>query len=68
MYNNLKTALRQKGITNKQYGELLGVAEKTVTNKLSGITDFTYPEFKKTCSIFPEYKADYLFAEHLESA
>lgn len=64
MYYNLKNALHQKGITIKQYAEFLGVGEKTVQNKVKGATDFTYPEFKKTCSLlFPEYNADYLFKE-----
>ena len=63
MYDNLRIALRQKGISVKQYAEVLGTGEKTVQNKLTGRTDFTYPEFKKTCALLFEYKADYLFAE-----
>lgn len=64
MFTNLRTALYQKGISMKQYAAFLGVAEKTVQNKIKGITDFTYPEFKQTCSLLlPEYNADYLFAE-----
>lgn len=63
MFNNLKTALHQKGISIKQYAEILGVGEKTAQNKLTGKTDFTYPEFRKTCSLLFEYNADYLFAE-----
>jgi len=64
MYSNLKYVLYQKNIAIKQYAEFLGVSEKTVQNKLQGITDFTYPEFKKTCTLLlPEYNADYLFTE-----
>lgn len=64
MFINLRTALYQKGISIKQYAEFLGVGEKTVQNKLQGRTDFTYPEFRKTCKLlFPEYNADYLFME-----
>lgn len=63
MFRNLKVALDQKNISIKQYAEFLGVGEKTIQNKLKGVTDFTYPEFKKTCTfLFPEYCADYLFA------
>lgn len=63
MYKNLRNALYQKNITIKQYAEFLGVGEKTVQNKLRGITDFTYQEFKKTCNImFPEYNTEFLFA------
>lgn len=69
MYKNLKTALITKGISIKKYAEFLGVTEKTVQNKLKGTRDFTYPEFKNTCTLlFPEYSADYLFAVEDESA
>lgn len=64
MFTNLKNLLHAKGITIKKYAEFLEVNEKTVQNKLNGITDFTYSEFKKTCYfIFPEYKADFIFKE-----
>ena len=41
MFANLRTALQQKGISTKQYAEVLGVEEKTAQNKLIGRTDFT---------------------------
>ena len=63
MFANLRTALQQKGISTKQYAEVLGVEEKTAQNKLIGRTDFTYPEFIKTCALLFEYTADYLFTE-----
>lgn len=63
MFSNLRIALQQKGISIKQYAEVLGVGEKTAQNKLAGRTDFTYPEFKKTCALLFEYNADYLFTE-----
>lgn len=63
MFSNLRTALQQKGVSIKQYAEVLGVGEKTAQNKLAGRTDFTYPEFKKTCALLFEYNADYLFTE-----
>ncbi len=67
MFLNLKNALYKKGISIKQYAEFLEVGEKTVQNKLKGITDFTYLEFKKTCKLLmPEYNADYLFKEETE--
>lgn len=67
MLNNLRTALHRKGISIKQYAEILGVGEKTVQNKLVGKTDFTYPEFRKTCALLFEYNADYLFATEEET-
>jgi hypothetical protein len=64
MFNNLRNALNQNGISIKQYAIFLGIGEKTLQNKLKGITDFTYLEFKKTCIVLlPNYSADYLFAE-----
>lgn len=63
MFDNLRTTLFQKGISMKQYAELLGVGDKTIQNKMTGKTDFTYPEFKKTCTLLSEYNADYLFTE-----
>lgn len=67
MFINLRTALQQKGISVKQYAEILGIGEKTVQNKLTGRTDFTYPEFRKTCTLLFEYNADYLFTEKVEN-
>lgn len=61
MFNNLRVALYRKGISVKQYAEILGVGEKTAQNKLAEKTDFTYPEFRKTCALLFEYNADYLF-------
>lgn len=67
MYSNLQNALHQKGISIKQYADFLGVSEKTAYNKIKGITDFSYPEYKKTCTLlFPEYNANYLFNEKEE--
>ena len=68
MFHNLRMALRQKGISVKQYAEVLGIGEKTVQNKLTGKTDFTYPESRKTCTLLFEYNADYLFAEQVAEA
>lgn len=66
MLTNLKIALSKKNISMKQYAKFLGVGEKTIQNKLNGITDFTYQEFTKTCFLLlPEYNADYLFSENL---
>lgn len=64
MFTNLRTALHLRGITMNQYAGFLGVDEKTVEEKMVGTTDFTYHEFKRTCTLLlPEFKADYLFYE-----
>lgn len=63
MYKNLRDTLTVKRISLKNYAEFLGVSEKTVLNKINEETDFTYPEYKRTCKfLFPEYSPDYLFA------
>jgi transcriptional regulator with XRE-family HTH domain len=68
MYSNLKNVLYRKNIAIKQYANFLGISEKTAQNKLRGITAFTYPEFKRTCTLLlPEYNADYLFATEEEA-
>lgn len=42
--------------------DTLGCSEKTVRNKLSGATDFTFSEVKKIRNIlFPGMEIDYLF-------
>lgn len=64
MLRNLKTALDNKGITMRAYAAVLGVSEKTVQNKINGVTDFTYPEVKKTKKeLLPECDVDYLFKD-----
>lgn len=62
MFDNLKTALQHKGISMKQYAEIFGVGEKTIQNKLMGRTDFTYPEFRKTCTLLLSTMPIYLFS------
>lgn len=62
MYKNLIRILSDKKITMKAYAEFLGVAEKTVQNKIYGRTEFTLNEALKTCDfICPEYKMDFVF-------
>lgn len=65
MYSNLRDVLKQKNISQKEFAEFLGVSEKTAQNKLSGATDFTYPEYRKTCKfLLPEFSPEFLFAEN----
>lgn len=59
---NLKDLLNTKGISIKSYAEFLGVSEKTVQNKINGVSDFLYGEVEKTKRLlFPEYEISYLF-------
>jgi len=43
----LKSVMDSKGISTKEYAALLGMAEKTLYNKLSGSSEFTISEFQK---------------------
>lgn len=64
MFENLRTALQQRGVTLKQYASVLGIGESDVQDKLTGKTYFIYEEVVKTRTLLPEYSADYLFAEN----
>lgn len=71
MYKNLVKILTNKKITMKAYAEFLGIAEKTLQNKVYGRSEFTLGEAIKTCTfICPEYKLDYVFekADIMENA
>lgn len=58
----LRGVLAVKAIAVKDCATLLGIAEKTMHNKLSGRTDFTYGEIRKLKMLLPEYDVDYLMS------
>ena len=61
---NLEKELAGRGITKKAYADFLGVCEKTVHNKLRGVTEFRYWEIRKTAELlFPGLEIQYLFAD-----
>ena len=66
MYRNLMSVLRTKGIANRHLAEVLGISEKSVDNKLKGKTEFTLPEFQKTCILLKEYDGAWLFEKTKE--
>ena len=59
----LKHSLDSKGITVKGCAALLGISEKSMSNKLAGRSDFLYREARKLKSILPEYDVDYLLSD-----
>ena len=62
VFDNLKKELREKPMTYKEFSEFLGISEKSLQNKMSGATEFTYSEIKRTTKyIFPTVKVSYLF-------
>lgn len=63
MLYNLANALRTKKITQSAVARTLGVTDKTLTNKLNGVTSFTvYEAFIINKNFLPEFTMDYLFA------
>lgn len=68
MFNNLRNELQAKNISLVAYSRLLGITEKSVQNKLNGVTEFTLSEIKATLNVLPEFKLDYLFAVDEKSA
>lgn len=62
MFENLRRAVTDKPLSMKAYAEFLGVTEKTLQNKMNGVTEFSLAEVEKTSKyLFPELKIDYLF-------
>ena len=44
---NLEQAMKRFGVTVYDLQETMNCSEKTVRNKMNGITDFSYSEVKK---------------------
>jgi len=62
MFENLIFELRRKGITNKALAALINCSEKSVQNKLSGVTEFTLSEILLIQeNLLPEFELKYLF-------
>jgi plasmid maintenance system antidote protein VapI len=61
MYPNLEQVMMKANITHKALAAILGVAGKTMQNKMQGRTDFTLPEVQTILELFPQYKLSYLF-------
>lgn len=66
MFNNLReTICKEHSI--KFFAEYLDVSEKTAQNKLNGLTEFTFGEFKRTCALFPRVNPVWLFESNHEN-
>ena len=62
MFENLKSELQRKHISNKAVAELIGCTEKTLCNKFNGVTDFTLTEVLSIHeNMLPEFELRYLF-------
>lgn len=61
---NLQSEMKRNGISNSDIKNLLKCSDRTVTNKLTGETDFTIPEALKIHkTFFPELRLEYLFSD-----
>ena len=62
VHMNLKAEMTRNDIHIIEIANYLGITERTVRNKLNGVTDFTW---KEACKIqkglFPNLSKDYLF-------
>lgn len=47
MYLRLKFEITRKGYTIEEFSKIIGMAEKTLRNKINGITDFYWLECLK---------------------
>lgn len=64
MHAYLEYRMKQERVTRKDLQELLGVAEKTIRNKLSGETDFTWGEVRAIRNkFFPNDDFEKLFEQ-----
>lgn len=64
MYGNLALELRRKKITYKAVAELIAASERTVSNKVNGISDFTVTEVLAISqNLLPEFTLAYLFQQ-----
>lgn len=68
MFENLRRELKNKNISMVTFAKILGCTEKSVQNKLNGITEFTLSEVKMILDIFPQFKMSYIFAEEKKTA
>lgn len=59
----LEYRMKVNGVSRQSIQALIGVTEKTLRNKLQGVTDFTWTEAKKIRnSYFPTEDYDTLFS------
>lgn len=60
---NLAGEMKRCGVTVTDIQKLLGCSERTVKNKISGVTEFSFPETMKIrAKFFPSARLEYLFS------
>lgn len=64
MFRNLKAEMARKALLSKDIATTLNIAEKSITNKMTGKTEFTRKEMLKIRgTFFPWCTMDYLFGD-----
>lgn len=59
---NLESAMKRFGVSFLDIVDLLGCTERTLKNKMNGVTGFTFDEVKKIRdNLFPGMGIEYLF-------
>ncbi len=62
---NIEKAMPQFNVTYFDIQQVLNCSEKTVRNKMQGVTDFTYSEVRNIRDkLFPGMELEYLFDRH----
>lgn len=62
MLKNLQKEMKEQHISNRDIARAIGKDERSISNKLSGRTDFTRIEmFTIRDTFFPEMTLEYLF-------
>ena len=66
IYPVLSGEIFKRGIKKRAIASAIGVSDRTLNNKMRGITDFTWPEVSKIRNtFFPDLSVDELFQEEV---
>ena len=67
--NNLKAEMVRSNVSNYDIQRILGCGERTVRSKISGESEFTFPEVLRIRdTYFPGMRLEYLFAADRDPA
>lgn len=67
-YPNLAGEIARHGISVQNIADTMGITSRAFRNKISGRTDFTWPETNVIQkNFFPDLSKDYLFANREEN-
>ena len=67
MYSNLTKVMKEKNISPPMLAKILDLDDKSIRNKLSGITEFKLSEIRQIKNLFPEYNMEWLFTAEEEA-